>query len=115
MAARERDHRVTIHSCSVCGRVFSAKARVSRDITARRRASLCDVHREQQRAMPDEPVEQTVEWVPWAHRQWWLRRFPISEIVEMAEQIWGPRERWDPDWALWFEFERQPPPPRRVT
>ena len=115
MSARERDHRVTIHSCGVCGRVFSAKARVSRDIAAGRRDALCDAHREQQRVCPDEPIEQTVEWVPWAHRHFWLQRFSLGEIVEMAEMIWGPRHTWEPDWAVWFEFERQPPPPRRVA
>lgn len=37
-------------------------------------------------------------------RSWWLDRFSIRDIVEMAECAWGPREFWDETWRDGYVF-----------
>lgn len=73
-------------TCSVCHIRFDVSARSHRDIKAGRKDPRCVMHA-RRNARPETVVA--------THRRYWLDRFSIDEIVEMATAIW-PRPRIGP-------------------
>ena len=65
-------------ACSVCGIRYDVSARSWRDIKAGRVEARCVLHRRRRRALT----------VTAQMRRYWLDRFTIEEICEMAEAIW---------------------------
>jgi hypothetical protein len=66
-------------ACAVCHIRYDVSARTHRDIKARRVEPRCVLHR-RRRARSGT--------VTAAHRRYWLDRFSLDEIVEMATAIW---------------------------
>lgn len=64
--------------CSVCHIRYDVSARSFRDIKARRVQARCLIHRRKART----------QTVTATHRRFWLDRFTMAEICEMAEAIW---------------------------
>jgi hypothetical protein len=64
--------------CSICGIRYDVSARSWRDIKAGRVEARCVLHRRRSRQLT---VTATM-------RRYWLDRFTIDEICEMAEAIW---------------------------
>lgn len=86
-------------ACGTCGARHYIPPRTLRDQRVNARLPMCRFcrHPAEVQAQPE-------------HRKAWIDQFPIGEIVEMAEAIWGPRERWEPieawsDLIPWEEFE----------
>ncbi len=65
--------------CALCGIRYDVSARTYRDIKAGRVMARCVIHRKRSR-----PATVTA-----AMRRWWLDRYPLDEIVEMAQAIEG--------------------------
>lgn len=64
--------------CALCGISYDASARTFRDIQAGRVEARCVLHRKRN------PRRATVTA---AARRFWLERFTIAEIVEIAEEM----------------------------
>ena len=70
-------------ACSSCGDLYGVAPRTFRDMRLRQRLPLCHFCRSPRVVAPTE-----------SQRAWWLERFTIAEIIEMAEAFYGPRELW---------------------
>lgn len=64
--------------CSVCGIRYDVSARSYRDIKAGRVTPRCIIHRRRRRAAT----------IRAEHRRFWLDRFTLDEINEMAAALW---------------------------
>lgn len=90
--------------CEDCGHVFSVRPRQARAIRAGTRKQRCSFCRE-----PREGGARNFR-VTALERQYWLDRFSVEEIVEIAEFCWGPRSTWTEEWRDEFVFEQDPCP-----
>lgn len=70
-------------ACQFCGSPYGVSPRTFRGMRQERRLPTCRTCRTPR-----------VVFVTDAHRHFWLDRFTIREIVEMAEEMWGPRDKW---------------------
>lgn len=83
-----RQDKAALVSCFDCGRIYSVTARRARQIRAGDGVPRCDSCRSSAAVRVN---------VTDAHREFWQERFTETEIVEMAEAIWGPRSQWTYD------------------
>lgn len=88
----EKGVRVLV-ACHSCGATYGISPRTFRGMT------LDNKRRHDEGQQPRLPTCRTcrtprVIVVTDSGMQWWLRRFTISEIVDMAEDMWGPRDKW---------------------
>ena len=72
--------------CSDCGGLYEASPRTLREMRQQERLPRC--------AQCRRPFEHMVTNV---EKLFWLERFTMAQMVEMAEAIWGDRHRW-PEW-----------------
>jgi hypothetical protein len=79
--------------CSECGRPFSVRMRAYRKIRVGERLPVCHL------CSYDVPLVITDEL-----RLFWLERFEMDEILQVAEHAWGPRKDWGDGWRDGFEF-----------
>lgn len=87
--------------CDVCGNEFGVKPRQARAIRAGTRKQTCTFcvgTGGGKRLIPVKGI----------HRQFWLERFSMQEILEIAEAAWGPVADWTPEWREGFVFECEP-------
>lgn len=96
--ARARDAEWVLLFCEDCGRPFHLTARQGRAIRAEKRSARCRACRR---------VTRTTE-VRDEHYAYWLERFSLAEIVEMAEWSWGDVDTWTSSWRDGIVF-RDPP------
>ena len=80
-------------TCHACGAVYGVSPRTFRGMT------LDNKRRHADGLKPRLPTCRTcrsprVIVVTDSAMMWWLRRYTISEIVDIAEEMWGPREKW---------------------
>jgi len=65
-------------SCVTCGISYDVSARTGREIKAGRVKARCHLHRRRKRDLT----------VTAEHRRYWLCRFTLDEIRDMAEALW---------------------------
>jgi hypothetical protein len=70
-------------ACEVCGLAFDASLRSARDYRAGRAEPRCMLHRKRK------PLSKRTTIA--TYRRWWLDRFTLEEIIEMATAMW-PRD-----------------------
>lgn len=70
-------------ACAVCDISFDVSARTHRNIVAGRSEARCQLHRERR------PRPATVQAV---HRRFWLSRFTVDEIKDMAWAIFDDHQ-----------------------
>lgn len=119
---RARDAQWALVFCESCPRPFTVKARAARAIRAGTRTALCEscvlerrqenlrrareARAGQQAELPEpdadgkRPLRVTSEM-----RVFWWFQFSDAEIVEMAEDMWGPRSKWDESWRDGYHFD----------
>ncbi len=83
----------TLVSCEECGRTFHLKPRAVRALIAGDRSARCD------RCIFGLPLVVTDE-----ERRFWLERFTVGELVEIATACWGSPAAWDDSWRAGFTF-----------
>lgn len=96
--ARARDEEWVLLFCEDCGRPFHLTARQGRAIRAEQRSARCRLCRR---------VTKVVS-VRSEHYEFWLSRFTLGEIVEMAEWSWGDIDTWSDDWRTDIVFDDPP-------
>lgn len=96
--ARARDAEWVLLLCEDCGRPFHLTARQGRAIRAEKRSARCRSCRR--------VVKQVV--VSSEHYEFWLSRFTMSELVEIAEWAWGDVDTWKPGWRDGIVFDDPP-------
>lgn len=97
--ARPRDEAWVLLLCESCGRPFSLSARQGRAIRQEKRSANCKMCRTVHRRIVVEPQDYV----------FWLERFSLAEIVDMAEDSWGHPDSWTDDWRRDIEFAPAPP------
>lgn len=70
-------------ACSSCGCVYGISPRTARGMKQAIRLPICHLCR------VGRPIEVTDEM-----RDWWLARYSLADVVRIAEEMFGPRERW---------------------
>lgn len=82
--------------CEGCGRRFEIKSRAYRSYLAGERTALCR-YCDTRKGIPRPVVKNE-------HCLYWLERFSVAEIKDLAEACWGQREFWEAGWREDFEF-----------
>lgn len=91
--APRKPERCAIVICECCGRVFSVSSRAERAIRSGHRSAKCSLCMYRVELVVDDHL-----------RSFWLELYPASELREIAEAAWGPREKWSSDWRDGFTF-----------
>jgi len=74
-------------ACQICGTPYGISPRTLRGMAQAKRLPICRTCRRPRLVSPKATMD---------HRKFWLDNYTIREIVDMAEEMWGPRDNWKP-------------------